>query len=69
MIQSEQYRDILKYKIKNLYDNKTVPMRWKLMKRYFAVNDLDYKVFIAMSNQANVKIEIEKIKQIYKSIK
>jgi len=52
-----------------LYDNKTVPMRWKLMKRYFAVNDLDYKVFIAMSNQANVKIEIEKIKQIYKSIK
>lgn len=51
-----------------LAQNALFPMRWKLMKKYFADNKLDYKVFMAMSNQANVTAEIEKIKEIYKNI-
>lgn len=45
--------------------NEAFPMRWKLMKRYFSINDPTYKVFIAKSNQTNVKEEIRKIKELY----
>lgn len=41
-------------------------MRWKLMKKYFTDNNLQYKVFVAHSNQSNIKAEIEKIKKLYK---
>lgn len=46
--------------------NELFPMRWKLLKRYFSINDPTYKVFLAIGNQENVKKEIAKIKELYK---
>lgn len=43
--------------------NEAFPMRWKLMKRYFTINNIDYKVYIAYSNQTNVKEVIKEIKE------
>lgn len=45
--------------------NESFPMRWKLMKRYFKVNNLNYKVYIGIGSQVKVLEEIVKIKKYY----
>ncbi len=45
--------------------NALFPMRWKLMKKYLSEKEPDYEVFMAVSTQKNVLLEIEEIKKLY----
>lgn len=46
--------------------NSTFPMRWKLMKKYFADNNLDYDIHIVF-NQTEIKEAINQIKPKYEN--
>ena len=38
-------------------------MRWKLMKRFFSINDPNYKVYLTKSNQSDITSIVNEIKQ------
>lgn len=48
--------------IKNLYDNKIVPLKWKLFKRYLVEKDIKVVLYVPR-NQKHIDQVIELIKK------